>query len=106
LCRECLEPVGQKRGTGRSILLQSAPKLAKPEDERLKDEDADVGFTREMGVSYGCADRASAAGVPMKAMAAAIAADCARHADANSQHPKSPLRDSQSGCAHGLTWRD
>lgn len=43
-CARCLEPVTEEVHRSFDLFYSPLPKLEKPEEERLKDDDADVGF--------------------------------------------------------------
>ena len=74
-CARCLEPVTEDVHRTFDLFYSPMPKNAKPEEERLKDDDADVGFYKGDGLFL--ADVLSEQvllAVPMKAI---CRSDCA-----------------------------
>jgi uncharacterized protein len=49
-CARCLEPVTEEVHRSFDLFYSPLPKIAKPEEERLKDDDADVGFYKGDGL--------------------------------------------------------
>src|SRR5258705_4492872 len=49
-CARCLEPVTEEVHRSCDLFYSPLPKIAKPEEERLRDDDADVGFYKGDGL--------------------------------------------------------